>query len=283
MVHRSGGSTTWSSTEMILGSSYPGGASARRWGGVVGGGPVCGHGPTVERVLVRGKRPWAITRGTAGGRRLRRGSRPVLTPPLATGGSTCPDKLPLPYEHLPEVPSFTLESDEVAHGQPIAEHADGRRPRRAARCQCLARPALVGGSRGDEELRRDRARPRTDRSGSGTGCWSTSQRRDRAPRRAPWAAARSARRRIPRAQRRRLEGVRRAVPAAGPRTAPLRHRRSTPSTSTRWGSTTRRRPRSWGSTCGSTHWARRSSCRPTPSRLRRRARPARMFLHTVCE
>lgn len=39
-----------------------------------------------------------------------------------------PGEAPLPYDHLPEVPSFTLESDEIAHGQPVpeAQTADAR-------------------------------------------------------------------------------------------------------------------------------------------------------------
>ena len=32
-----------------------------------------------------------------------------------------PGEAPLPYDHLPEVATFTVESDEVADGQPIAE------------------------------------------------------------------------------------------------------------------------------------------------------------------
>ena len=32
-----------------------------------------------------------------------------------------PGEAPLPYDHLPEVATFTVESDEVADGQPVAE------------------------------------------------------------------------------------------------------------------------------------------------------------------
>ena len=63
------------------------------------------------------------------------------------------------YDHLPKLPSFTLTSESFTDGRGMGQRPGQRHHGRGRRGH-LAAAELVGLSRGDHELRRDRVRPR---------------------------------------------------------------------------------------------------------------------------